>query len=90
MLPLLGIILLAIPMGIITLMIKWDDSGPVIFKQKRVGKGKSYFNLYKFRPMKLSTPHDVPTHQLENPKQYLLKMGEKMRKYSFSISLPEK
>lgn len=81
-LSLLGIILLAIPMGIITLMIKWDDPGPAIFKQKRVGKGKSYFNLYKFRSMKLSTPHDVPTHQLENPNQYLLKMGEKLRKYS--------
>ena len=53
-------ILLAIPMGIIALWIKADSPGPVFFKQRRVGKGKTHFNILKFRTMRGDTPHDVP------------------------------
>jgi O-antigen biosynthesis protein WbqP len=84
----IGIFILAIPMGILALLIKHEDPGPAIFKQKRIGLGKSHFTLYKFRSMKMSTPHDVPTHQLENPEQYLLKVGKWMRKYSID-ELPQ-
>ncbi len=85
---LVGILVLAIPMLIIVILIKIDDPGPVLFKQKRVGKHKTYFQLIKFRSMKMTTPHDVPTHQLENPEQYLLKIGGALRKYSLD-ELPQ-
>ncbi|MCQ2080750.1 MAG: sugar transferase [Lachnospiraceae bacterium] len=84
----IGIIVLAIPMGVIAIIIKIEDPGKAIFKQKRVGIHKSHFMLWKFRSMKLSTPHDVPTHMLENPEQYLLKCGKFIRKYSLD-ELPQ-
>ena len=84
----IGIIFAAIPMIIIAVIIQCEDPGPVLFTQKRVGKQKSYFRLYKFRSMKLSTPHDVPTHLLENPDQYILKSGRILRKYSLD-ELPQ-
>jgi lipopolysaccharide/colanic/teichoic acid biosynthesis glycosyltransferase len=59
-----------------------DDPGSVFFTQKRVGKGKSHFQLIKFRSMKMSTPHDTPTHLLENPEQYITKVGKFLRKTS--------
>ncbi len=59
--------------------IKIDDPGPAFFTQKRVGINKSYFMMHKFRSMKMSTPHDVPTHLLENPEQYLTKVGKFLR-----------
>lgn len=82
-----GILLLGIPMLFVILFIKIDDPGPAIFKQKRVGKNKEVFELYKFRSMKLNTP-DIPTHLLENPEQYLLRTGEFIRKYSID-ELPQ-
>lgn len=89
---LIGIIILGIPMIIISLVIKSEDPGPALFRQKRVGKKKNgeitYFELYKFRSMKLSTPHDMPTHMLSNPEQYLLKCGKVLRKYSLD-ELPQ-
>ena len=84
----IGIVILAIPMGVVVLVIKHEDPGPAIFKQKRVGLHKSYFNLYKFRSMKMSTPHDTPTHLLENPEQYILKCGRVLRKFSID-ELPQ-
>ena len=64
------------------IIIKLDDPGPVFFSQKRVGKGKRYFRLHKFRSMKMSTPHDMPTHLLENPEQYITRVGRFLRKSS--------
>ena len=84
----LGITVLGIPMLIVALIIKINDPGPALFKQKRVGLHKKYFFLLKFRSMKLSTPHDVPTHQLENPEQYLLACGRTIRKLSID-ELPQ-
>jgi O-antigen biosynthesis protein WbqP len=83
-----GIILLAIPMLIVGILIKIDDPGPAIFKQKRTGLYKKTFLLYKFRSMKISTPHDIPTHLLENPRQYILRIGYFIRKYSID-ELPQ-
>ena len=88
LLSLIGTIFAAIPMLIISLIIRKEDPGPVLFTQRRVGIHKTFFTLYKFRSMKLSTPHDVPTHQLENPEQYLLKCGKFIRKYSLD-ELPQ-
>ena len=83
-----GIILLIIPMGVIALIIKITDPGPVLFTQKRVGINKTYFNLYKFRSMKMSTPKDCPTHLLENPEQYITSIGKILRKSSLD-ELPQ-
>lgn len=87
-LSLLGIIVLAIPMLIFSLIIKMEDPGPAIFTQKRVGINKTHFNIYKFRSMKMSTPHDMPTHLLDDPDQYILKCGKWMRKFSID-ELPQ-
>lgn len=82
------IILLAIPMLVIAALIKLDDPGPVIFRQKRVGIHKIYFNILKFRTMKMKTPHDMPTHLLENPEQYITRVGRILRKTSLD-ELPQ-
>ena len=78
----MGLIVLAVPMLIVALLIKKEDPGSAIFVQKRVGLHKKHFNLYKFRSMRLDTPHDMPTHLLENPEQYILKVGAFIRKTS--------
>ncbi|NMA17896.1 MAG: sugar transferase [Clostridiaceae bacterium] len=82
------IVLLALPMGIIACVIKKEDPGPALFKQKRVGQHKRLFSIYKFRSMRLDTPKDVPTHLLDNPEQYLLKSGRFLRKSSLD-ELPQ-
>lgn len=84
----IGLLLLAIPMLVVCLLIKVEDKGSALFVQKRIGKDKKLFNLYKFRSMKMSTPHDVPTHMLENPEQYILKIGAFIRKTSID-ELPQ-
>ncbi len=87
-----AIVVLALPMLIIAIAIKIDDPGPVLFKQKRVGKKKkgeiTYFMIWKFRSMKMSTPHDTPTHLLENPEQYITHVGRFIRKTSLD-ELPQ-
>lgn len=72
----------------ISLWIYIDDPGPVLFIQKRTGKDKQYFKLHKFRSMKMSTPHDRPTHMLENPQQYITKAGKFIRAHSLD-ELPQ-
>ncbi len=76
-------------LGII-IAIKLEDgiTAPVFFSQKRVGKDKKIFQLYKFRSMKTDTPHDKPTHMLENPEQYITKVGAFLRKTSLD-ELPQ-
>ena len=88
----IAIIVLALPMLIIAVAIKIDDPGPVLFKQKRVGRKKNgeitYFTIWKFRSMKMSTPHDIPTHLLEHPEQYITRVGRFIRKTSLD-ELPQ-
>lgn len=84
----IGIVVLLLPMLVIALIIKIDDPGPVLFKQKRIKQGKETFMLWKYRSMKMSTPHDTPTHLLENPEQYITGIGRVMRKYSID-ELPQ-
>lgn len=83
-----ALLLLSPLFAVIGLAIYMDDPGPVLFTQKRVGKNKRFFALHKFRSMKVSTPHDVPTHQLENPEQYITKIGKVLRKTSLD-ELPQ-
>lgn len=84
----LGLVFLSPVFVIISLAIVINDPGPVLFTQKRVGKDKEFFMLHKFRSMKMKTPHDVPTHQLENPEQYITRIGKFLRKYSLD-ELPQ-
>ena len=65
-----------------------DDPGPIFFIQKRLGQNKRYFPLHKFRSMKMCTPHDTPTHMLENPEQYITRMGKFLRAHSLD-ELPQ-
>lgn len=83
-----GLVALSPVLGAISLAIKIDDPGPIFFGQKRVGKNKQYFILHKFRTMKMSTPHDMPTHMLENPDQYITRVGKFLRKHSLD-ELPQ-
>ena len=73
---------------ILIIAIKLDSRGPVLFKQKRVGINKTHFNILKFRTMRIDTPKDTPTHLLENPDQYITKMGKFLRKTSLD-ELPQ-
>lgn len=84
----LGLVLLSWLFIIIIIAIKIDDPGPAFFTQKRVGINKTYFKLHKFRSMKMDTPHDMPTHLLENPDEYITKVGKFIRKFSLD-ELPQ-
>lgn len=83
-----GIVLLSPVFLLIALAIEIDDPGPVFFSQKRVGIHKSHFQILKFRTMKMETPQDVPTHMLENPEQYITRVGKVLRKMSLD-ELPQ-
>lgn len=83
-----GIIILTPLYLILLVAIKLDSPGPILFKQKRVGIHKTYFNILKFRTMKIDTPKDMPTHMLENPEQYITKVGKFLRKTSLD-ELPQ-
>lgn len=83
-----GLVILSPVFAFISLWIIIDDPGPVLFKQKRIGKDKQYFALHKFRSMKMSTPHDKPTHMLENPEQYITRSGRFIRAHSLD-ELPQ-
>ena len=87
-LSLAGLILLSPVLLIIALIIKLTSPGPVFFKQKRVGKNKTYFNILKFRTMRTDTPKDTPTHLLANPDQYITPIGKVLRKTSLD-ELPQ-
>lgn len=87
-LSLVGLIVLSPAYLFISIAILVDDPGPILFTQKRIGKDKRYFLLHKFRSMKMSTPHEIPTHMLEHPEQYITRVGRVLRKYSLD-ELPQ-
>jgi O-antigen biosynthesis protein WbqP len=84
----IGLVILSPIYLILIIAIKIDSRGPVLFKQKRIGINKTHFNILKFRTMKIDTPKDIPTHLLENPEQYITKMGKFLRKTSLD-ELPQ-
>lgn len=83
-----GLVVLSPVFLVIAVAIYVEDPGPILFSQKRIGQNKRYFKLHKFRSMKVSTPHDVPTHMLENPEQYITKVGKFIRAHSLD-ELPQ-
>ena len=83
-----GILILSPILGIVALAIKLESPGPVIFKQKRFGKNKEFFEIYKFRSMRADTPKDLPTHLLNDPDRFITKTGRFIRKTSLD-ELPQ-
>lgn len=83
----IAITIFLIPMAIIAILIKFDSKGPVIFKQKRVGKDGVLFDIYKFRTMKIDTPN-VSTEDLGDPSKYITRVGKLLRKTSLD-ELPQ-
>ncbi len=84
----LGLVILSPIYLILIIAIKLDSKGPVLFKQKRVGIHKKHFYILKFRTMRIDTPKDTPTHLLENPDQWITRMGKFLRKFSLD-ELPQ-
>lgn len=87
-LSLFGLVILSPIFLILILAIKLESRGPVLFKQKRVGLHKTHFSILKFRTMRIDTPKDTPTHLLENPDQYITRVGKFLRKTSLD-ELPQ-
>lgn len=84
----MGLIVLSPIFLALILAIKLDSPGPVLFKQKRVGIHKRHFYILKFRTMRIDTPKDTPTHLLENPDQWITKVGKFLRRTSLD-ELPQ-
>lgn len=84
----IALILLSPVFLILSILIKKESEGPILFKQKRVGLNKTHFNILKFRTMRIDTPKDSPTHLLENPDQYITKIGKFLRRSSLD-ELPQ-
>lgn len=87
-LSLIGLVVLSPVFLLLCVWIKLDSKGPILFKQKRVGKNKTYFSILKFRTMYIDTPKDMPTHMLADPEQYITKAGKFLRKTSLD-ELPQ-
>ena len=87
-LSLLGLVVLALPMGVIALIVKLDSRGPVLFWQKRVGIHKNTFMMPKFRSMYTGTPANMPTHLLSDPQRWITRSGKVLRKLSLD-ELPQ-
>ncbi|BCI60985.1 sugar transferase [Solibaculum mannosilyticum] len=84
----LALILLSPVLLILAVAIKVDSSGPVFLRQKRMGRYKKEFVIFKFRTMRADTPRYVPTHLLDNPDQYITRVGRFLRKTSLD-ELPQ-
>lgn len=82
------ILLLSLVFIVFSIIIKCSSKGPVLFKQKRIGKNNKHFMLWKFRTMRIDAPHDVPTHMLDNPDLYITKFGSFLRRTSLD-ELPQ-
>lgn len=79
---LFAIVVLSPVLSITSIAVKADSKGPVFFVQKRIGKDKKHFNMYKFRSMRTDTPHDMPTHLLNDPDAFITRVGKFLRKSS--------
>ena len=84
----LGILMLGWLLLLLSIAVKLDSPGPVLFRQKRVGLGKGHFFILKFRTMRIDTPKDMPTHLLASPEQYITRVGRFLRKTSLD-ELPQ-
>lgn len=88
MLSSIAIVILSPLLGVLSIIIKLDSPGPILFKQKRVGKNKELFEIWKFRTMYVEAPKNVPTHLLTNSNQYITRIGKVLRSTSMD-ELPQ-
>ena len=72
---------------IIAIIIKIDSKGPIIFKQRRIGKNGAEFLIYKFRTMKVNTPN-LATDKFNSAHNYITRIGALLRKTSLD-ELPQ-
>jgi O-antigen biosynthesis protein WbqP len=84
----IGLIVLSPLFFILIIIIKLDSKGPILFRQKRIGKHKKHFYILKFRTMRIDTPKETPTHMLESPEKWITKAGKFLRKTSLD-ELPQ-
>lgn len=87
-LSLLALVVLSPLFLVLAIWIKVDSPGPVFFKQKRIGKDRTFFQIYKFRTMRADTPKDTPTHLLNDPASFITRSGRFLRKTSLD-ELPQ-
>ena len=87
-LSLLALVVLSPLMIALAIIIKATSPGPVFFRQKRVGLGKTHFMIFKYRTMRTDAPKDQPTHLLQNPGAFITPVGRFLRKYSLD-ELPQ-
>lgn len=87
-LSLLALICLSPVYLIVALAVKLSSPGPVLFRQKRVGRGGRLFTIYKFRTMRTDTPRDTATHLLQDPSRYITRVGAFLRRSSLD-ELPQ-
>jgi O-antigen biosynthesis protein WbqP len=83
-----GAVILSPILLLAALAIRLDSPGPVMFRQKRVGKHKTYFEILKFRTMRTDCPKDVPTHLMKDPSRWLTRTGRFLRRTSID-ELPQ-
>lgn len=75
------VLVVLLPVSLILIIaIKLDSRGPVLYRQRRVGIHEIHFTKLKFRIMKIDTPRGIQTHFLENPDQYITRVGKFLRK----------
>lgn len=75
----MAIVVLSPLLLLLALAVRLDSKGPIFFRQKRVGKGKTHFQILKFRSMYADTPHDMPTHMLGNAQSHITRVGRILR-----------
>lgn len=83
-----GLVILSPLYLIIIIAIKLDSKGPILFEQKRMAQNKKSFKIYKFRTMRIDTPHNMPTHMLVHADSYITNVGKFLRKTSLD-ELPQ-
>ncbi len=88
LLSLIALVVLSPLLLVLAVIIRTTSPGPVFFRQKRVGQGKTHFMIYKFRTMRTDAPKDQPTHLLKDPNAYITPVGRFLRRSSLD-ELPQ-
>lgn len=83
-----ALVILGLPMLLVAVAIRLTSKGPALFRQKRFGKDKQLFTVYKFRTMSTKAPKNMPTNSFTNADSYITPLGGVLRKLSID-ELPQ-
>lgn len=83
-----ALVILGLPMLLVAAAIRLTSKGPALFRQKRFGKDKQLFTVYKFRTMSTKAPKNMPTNSFTNADSYITPLGGVLRKLSID-ELPQ-